>query len=108
MHKNISAVEWKMLQFTAVCHWEISIDFFFFSPGPLSGLAGLKLDIPGMHFPVSLRSGCQLPGNKIPVYFNTLPALWIPKNKADGQRQHFMTRISVSRKQPITLGLAAA
>lgn len=60
-----------------------------------------------MHFTLSLRSSCQLPGNKIPVYSNTLPALWIPKNKASGQRQHIMTRICVSRKQPITLGVAA-
>lgn len=68
--------------YSSVCHQEISIDFFL---GTLSGLAGLKLDIPGMHFTLSLRSACQLPGNKIPVYFNTLPAPCIPENKADGQ-----------------------
>ena len=38
-----------------------------------------------MHLALSLRSACQLPGNKIPVYFNTLPAPRIPENKADGQ-----------------------
>lgn len=72
-----------MLQFTALCVTEKLVQIFFL--GTLSGLAGLKLDIPGMHFTLSLRSACQLPGNKIPVYFNTLPAPRIPENKADGQ-----------------------
>lgn len=38
-----------------------------------------------MHFALSLRSACQLPGNTILVYFNSPPAPRIPQNKADGQ-----------------------
>lgn len=68
--------------YSSICHREISIDFFLET---LSELAGLKLDLPGMHFTLSLRSACQLPGNAIPVYFNTPPAPRIPQNKADGQ-----------------------
>lgn len=82
MHKNILVVEWKMLQFTAlVCHRESSIDFYFFFLGTLSGL---KLDIPGMHLALSLRSACQLPGNRIPEDFNPLPTPRVPPIKADG------------------------
>lgn len=83
MHKNILVVEWKMLQFTAlVCHREISIDFYFFFLGTLSGL---KLDIPGVHLALSLRSACQLPGNRIPEDFNPLPTPHVPPIKANRQ-----------------------